>query len=151
MKSEHPKWAFAFFSTQSMKIAGYNLQVVYDESLKDTPAKVRFLPALKEATIMLHPSVKELPIETRMFMLLHELGHVVLNTGDELKVDAWAFKQYNKLGYSLEKAVLALSSTLNGIDEEEHSQRIKRQFYRAKHQAFLKGKISVKQFLKQKI
>lgn len=133
-----------------MKIAGYNVQVVFDASLGNTPAKVKFIPAYKEATIYLHPLVKDLPLETRMFMLLHELGHVVLNSGDEIEVDRWAFKQYCKLGYSLEKAVKALSGTLNGVNEEEHFERIRRQFYRAKHRAFLTGKINVKQFLFQK-
>lgn len=77
------------------------------------------------------------------FIMLHEAGHVVLDTTDELAVDDWAFWNYVKssgpLGCfawgsrgnkSLKKSVYALTRILK-FDKAEDFQRAARQLQRA--------------------
>ncbi len=74
------------------------------------------------------PTIKP---EHRMFILLHEYGHIQLNTSDELAVDAYASDLYIKLGYSLTESVKALSQVLTG-KSNQHVDRVKAQLDRAK-------------------
>jgi hypothetical protein len=58
--------------------------------------------------------MKAMPVEHRLFVMLHEQAHVELQTTDEVKADAAAFKKYADLGYSLKASVKALTQVLNG-------------------------------------
>jgi len=64
------------------------------------------------------------------FILLHELGHLVLQSSDEKEVDAWAFDQYAKKGGKLSKSVHALTNVLN-FASPEHLKRANLQLRRA--------------------
>lgn len=57
-------------------------------------------------------ALTKLPPEHRLFIMLHEMAHVVLQTEDETEADAWAFKKYAEMGYSLKAAVHALTDNL---------------------------------------
>lgn len=64
------------------------------------------------------------------FILLHELGHLILQSSDEKEVDAWAFDQYAKRGGKLSKSVYALTNVLN-FTSPEHLERANLQLRRA--------------------
>ncbi len=64
------------------------------------------------------------------FILCHEAGHIVLNTTDEFKADAYAFEQYAKSGRSLTQAVYALSKVLP-FNNIEHYGRLQKQYKNA--------------------
>jgi hypothetical protein len=69
----------------------------------------------------------------KVYILLHEIGHIVLNTSNELAVDKWAQEQYVQAGYPLTESVLALTQVLSGDTEEQvaratQSLNIARQF-----------------------
>ena len=72
-----------------------------------------------------------IPPAHRMFILLHEYGHIQLNTSDELAVDAFASKLYVQMGYSLTDSVKSLSRVLTG-KSPQHIQRVAMQLKRAK-------------------
>lgn len=65
-----------------------------------------------------------------LFILLHELGHLVLQTSDEKEVDAWAFDQYARQGGKLSESVHALTKVLN-FSSTEHLERANLQLRRA--------------------
>ena len=67
----------------------------------------------------------------RYYILLHELGHIVLNTNDELKADEYASTIYLKKGYSLTDSVKALGHALKYNKNEDYIRTL-RQFERAK-------------------
>lgn len=70
----------------------------------------------------------------RMFMLLHEMGHVRLQSTDEEAVDAWAFNQYVGLGYGLKDSVRAMTGQLDDRNPA-HRRRATLQLHRAlKHE-----------------
>ena len=75
--------------------------------------------------------MQALPKEHRLFIMLHEMGHVVLQSTDEARVDDWAFKQYADMGYSLKASVKALTRVLND-ENPEHAWRMYLQLERAK-------------------
>ena len=74
---------------------------------------------------------KNIKPEHRMFILLHEYGHIQLDSSDELAVDAYASDLYIKMGYSLTESVKALSQILTGTNSQ-HVQRVQNQLDRAK-------------------
>ena len=67
-----------------------------------------------------HRLAKGLPKEHIVFILLHEEGHIVLDTRNELEADNYAFKKYADAGYSLTQSVYALSKILNGTNPEHY-------------------------------
>lgn len=67
----------------------------------------------------------------RVFILLHEYGHIMLNSSDELEVDAFASDLYVKMGYSLTESVKALSRVLTGANPQ-HIDRVESQLNRVK-------------------
>lgn len=69
--------------------------------------------------------------EHRVFILLHEYGHIMLDSSDELAVDEYAMKLYISLGYSLTDSVKSLSRVLTG-KSDQHVQRVQNQYNRAK-------------------
>lgn len=66
----------------------------------------------------------------RLFILLHELGHIELNTSNEIAVDNFAYNRYIQMGYPLTESVKALSRVLTG--KLGHPQRLLKQIERAK-------------------
>lgn len=66
----------------------------------------------------------------RLFILLHEYAHVVLNSSDEFEVDQLAHKMFVEMGYPLTESVKALSRVLTGTSES-HVERVKAQADRA--------------------
>lgn len=64
------------------------------------------------------------------FIMLHEMGHLVLQTRDEMAVDRWAHDQYLKAGYSLKQSVYALTRILR-FNKEEDLARANAQYQRA--------------------
>lgn len=76
------------------------------------------------------PYWEKLPYEHRLFVMLHELGHIVHDTSDEFLADSFAFEQYAKLGYSLTESVYALSQVLSKTTPEQF-ERIETALHRA--------------------
>lgn len=68
--------------------------------------------------------------QQRFFMLLHEAGHVALQTSNEFEADRYAFENYASRGHSLKQSVYALSKILSGRNPE-HYHRVKAQLERA--------------------
>lgn len=72
----------------------------------------------------------KIPPAHRMFILLHEYGHIALDSSDELEVDEFASKLYIQMGYSLNESVKSLSSVLSG-KSPQHTKRVRNQLNRA--------------------
>lgn len=115
--------------------------ITYQPNLGSTPARVNRLTGELQINLALWNQIKP---EHRFFILLHELGHLALQTSDEKAVDNWAFHHYAENGYSLKEGVYALSKVLNG-KSPEHYWRIYLQLERAKNYDFLHyGNVSAK-------
>lgn len=83
--------------------------------------------------LLLHPELwGQLPEDQRLFVILHELGHRVLQTSDELAADKWASDQFfhNYQG-SPQQSVFALTDGLN-FSNPEHTARAMAQLERAR-------------------
>ncbi|MEZ5047481.1 MAG: hypothetical protein R2831_10870 [Chitinophagaceae bacterium] len=76
--------------------------------------------------------MRGIPHAHRYFILLHELGHITLNTSNELEADRFAFKHFIESGYPLTESVKALSRVLTGSNDE-HVDRVATQIERAKY------------------
>jgi hypothetical protein len=96
--------------------------------------KIRTSPAAiyrKTGVMILNPAYKgKMSKEQWFFIMLHELGHMVLQTTNEKAVDRWAFIQYAKRGHSLREAAKALTSTYP-IENEDQLERARLQVVRA--------------------
>tara|TARA_R110001606_G_scaffold18895_1_gene70210 strand:- start:241 stop:624 length:384 start_codon:yes stop_codon:yes gene_type:complete len=102
--------------------------IEYVTDLGTTPASVN----RRTGTIYINLRIwKRLPPSHRFFVLLHEMGHIVLKTKDEKAVDDWAFKEYAARGYSLKESVKALTRLLS-FAGREHTERANLQLARAK-------------------
>jgi hypothetical protein len=55
----------------------------------------------------------------KVFIILHEMAHIVLNTSNEYAVDQWAQEQYIAMGYPLTESVKALTQVLPGRSAEQ--------------------------------
>lgn len=75
--------------------------------------------------------LRGMPKEFIVLVILHEEGHIVLPTKDEHEADAYAFKRYAELGYSLKQAVHAMTGLLNA-GQPEHFLRMWETLQRAK-------------------
>lgn len=75
----------------------------------------------KDARIELGPPFFALPIPTKIFILLHEIGHFYYKT--ESKCDAFAYYHFCKLGYNNSQAFYALSKVIT-----LHNENLKRLF-----------------------
>jgi|GEM_PF-2369850 len=102
-------------------------EVVEVPDLGDTPAAVN----RKTGVVYINARLKgQLTKDQWFFILLHEQGHLVLQTTDEKAVDAWAFDEYVKRGYKLSESVYALTKVLN-FSTPEHFERAENQLKRA--------------------
>lgn len=102
-------------------------KVYFVEDLGGTPAKC--LRSTGEMWIALK-WWRKLPFEHKVFIILHENAHIVLNSSDEKEVDAYAHAQYLRMGYSITKSIEALTKVLS-YSTEEHFDRTRAQFARA--------------------
>lgn len=94
---------------------------VYIADIGQTPARVNRVTGdlyLNEKTW------HNLTEEEQRFILLHELGHLTLQTKDEVKADSFAFLNFAEEGNSLRGGVSALINNLN-FQNAEHLHRVK--------------------------
>lgn len=102
--------------------------ITYVRNIGSTPARVNRKTGELQINLDVWPKLKP---EHKRFVLLHEEGHVVLDTSDELAVDEYAFKKYAAEGYSLTESVKAITRLLNN-DNPQHNLRAQLQLQRAK-------------------
>lgn len=102
--------------------------VVIVPDLGGTPAKVNRRTGVMYVSAA---DMKPLPVNYRLFIMLHEMAHVVLQTTNEEEADSWAFKEYANRGHSLTDGVRALTRVLND-QNPEHAWRMYLQVQRAK-------------------
>ncbi|MFD1632029.1 hypothetical protein [Pseudopedobacter beijingensis] len=82
-----------------------------------TPARVNRRTGVMEISVR---HMRNMPVAHRLFVMLHEQAHVELQTTDEVKADAYAFKKYADMGYSLKESVKALTKVLNDKNPEHN-------------------------------
>jgi predicted ATPase len=102
-------------------------QISFVEDLGSTPATVN------RRTGEMYISARmwrRMTPNQRLFMLLHEQGHVTLKTTNEFEADGYAFEQYVKTGRSLKSCISALTGVLSG-KSPEHLMRAKALLERA--------------------
>ncbi|MBC8051880.1 MAG: hypothetical protein H7Y13_02330 [Sphingobacteriaceae bacterium] len=102
-------------------------KIIRVADLGNTPARVNRRTGVMYLSLK---HMKAMPKEHRLFVMLHEQAHVELQTTDEVKADAAAFKKYADRGYSLKASVKALTRVLNG-ENHEHAWRMYCQLKRA--------------------
>ncbi|WP_155297263.1 hypothetical protein [Spirosoma aerolatum] len=68
------------------------------------------------------------PFEERLFVLLHECGHLEAQ-GGEFEADRWALETYAREGHSLQKAVLAMKHYMpfNTMEQYQRATALLRQ------------------------
>ncbi|WP_113636097.1 hypothetical protein [Nubsella zeaxanthinifaciens] len=103
-------------------------RITYVPDLISTPARVNRRTGEMQLSLK---HMRAMPKEHRLFVMLHEKAHVELQTTDEVKADAQAFKEYADLGYSLNASVKALTKVLSDKNPE-HFWRMYAQLQRAK-------------------
>ncbi len=70
--------------------------------------------------VILNPAFRHrLTASQWYFILLHEWAHLALQSADERAVDALAFREYAKRGYSLREAVRALTRSFPFTSHEQ--------------------------------
>jgi hypothetical protein len=100
-----------------------DITVSYNPYLNGTPARI--FTTRQPALIEVGPKFYTLPKQIRLFVLLHEYGHLFYAT--EWKVDRFAVKMFLQMGYNKSQALYAVSKVLN-IENEENRDRINRMF-----------------------
>ncbi|ADY51448.1 hypothetical protein Pedsa_0876 [Pseudopedobacter saltans DSM 12145] len=95
-------------------------KIIRVPDLGATPARVNRRTGVMEISLK---HMKAMPVAHRLFVMLHEQAHVELQTTDEVKADAYAFKKYADMGYSLKESVKALTKVLNE-NNPEHNWRM---------------------------
>lgn len=107
-----------------------SVKIVHIDQFGDSASPARC--SRKKGVIYINDAVfSQLPPEHRLFVLLHEYGHIKLNTTAEFAVDKYASELYLKMGYPLSESVRSLSSVLSGT-HPDHYARTKAQLDRAK-------------------
>jgi len=99
-------------------------KIEFNKELKGTPARI----FTQEGVIEVAPTYYKLDPPTRLFILLHELGHYFYET--EWKTDTFALYYYLKLGYNKSQAFYALSKVLH--PSAGNMERITRLFNKTK-------------------
>lgn len=72
----------------------------------------------------------DLDPNTRLFILLHEAGHIDQQTRNEIAADNYAFQAYAQAGKPLSKAITALTRLLH-FQNPQHYDRVNSQVRRA--------------------
>lgn len=107
-----------------------HVQIYHVPHLNGNPTPARCNRRTGE--IWINDSVwKDIEPQHRLFILLHELGHIELNTSNEKAVDEFAYKYYIQMGYPLTESIKSLSRVLTG--KPGHTGRLKAQIERAKN------------------
>lgn len=101
--------------------------VSYEALDSSTPARVNRNTGHLTINTRIWPRI---PFYQRIFIILHEEGHYVLQTTNELEADRYAGERYQALGFPLRESVYALSKILPWTSPE-HSARANAQFKRA--------------------
>jgi len=99
-------------------------KIEFNGKLKGTPARI----FTQEGVIEVSPQYYKYDPPTRLFILLHELGHYFYQT--EWKTDTFALYYYLKLGYNKSQAFYSLSKVLH--PSERNMERIIRLFNKTK-------------------
>ena len=107
------------------------IKIVYNEKLTGTPARI--FSNMNPAIIEVSPSFYKYPPQVRMFILLHEYGHLFYET--EHKTDLYALKEYLKLGLNASQAFFALAKVLHPSPKSQ--ERIKRLFNELKSNGYV--------------
>lgn len=110
------------------------IQIVYNPDLQGTPARI--FTQMNPARIEIGDKFKTFAPQVRMFILLHEYGHLFYK--DEHKTDLFALKEYLKLGLNASQAFYALSKVLH--DSEANTERIKKLFHELKINGYVQTK-----------
>lgn len=108
------------------------VKVVKVDTLGGSPAKINIRTGVMYQSRDVYD---KLPKPIQRFIYLHEMGHYVLQSADELEVDRWALRQYIKEGNSPQSAIHALSRVVS-FENPEHMVRLKAQLDNARHYDF---------------
>lgn len=76
--------------------------------------------------------LRPLPESWQKFIMAHEEGHVILDTMDEFRADAYAFYKWVEYGYPLSECILAQSRILEIDGYGPHSERFERHVERVR-------------------
>lgn len=85
-------------------------KITYHRNLGTTPARVNRKTGELQINL---PVWDTLSTEGKRFVMLHEEGHLALQTRDELKADNYAIARYLKEGHSPREAVKTMAKILN--------------------------------------
>lgn len=103
------------------------LQSYYVDDLGGSPAMAN----RKDGIIYFDKNIYPyLPDEHKLFIRLHEIGHISLQTRDENLADEFAFNHYVNMGNSLTESIYALSKILS-FAKPGHYIRLLNQYKRA--------------------
>lgn len=104
------------------------ITAIYEvDDLGTTPARVN----RRTGELYINKKIwKDLDQDARLFVLLHEAGHVDQDTRSELKADNYAFHAYAQAGKPLTKSIQALTRLLH-FNNPQHFDRVKAQTHRA--------------------
>ncbi len=91
------------------------VKVCYNPNLEGTPARI--FTTKNPAIIEVGQKFYTLPKQMRLFILLHEVGHLFYT--EEWKVDLFALKVFLKAGYNQSQAFYALSKVLGQSEQSE--------------------------------
>lgn len=94
-------------------------EIKFDYSRTDTPALIYTFDE-KPATIVFGAKYKSLSVPMKIFIGLHELGHLRYKT--EMYCDLWASIEFIKMGYNPSTAIYCLTDVLK--DSPEKNRRI---------------------------
>jgi hypothetical protein len=113
MKTRNIKWAFEPEVMRPFNISDIKVERV--PFIERTPARI-FVRGNKAGTIQINEQMfKGLSQPTRMFILLHELGHYYFAT--EHLADSFALYHYLNLGYNFSSAQKALTKVLKAGEQ----------------------------------
>lgn len=102
-------------------------EIILVNSLGSTPARIN------RRTGQLYISREKwanMTPDMRLFVLLHEAGHIDQQTRDEIAADRYAFQAYAQSGKPLSKSITALTRLLH-FNNPEHYDRVNAQLRRA--------------------
>lgn len=121
---------------KDIQASGDSIKLAVPERLRIRPIIVRFNPYMTGTPARIftqkHPALIEVgekfysyPQQIRLFILLHEYGHLFYKT--EWKVDRFALKCFLGMGFNKSNAFYALSKVLHG-DNPQSVDRINKAF-----------------------
>jgi hypothetical protein len=108
-----------------------NFVINYRNDIGNTPARINTMTS--PAIIEVSDKWKAYPPQVRLFVLLHEMGHMFYQTED--KCDNFALKLYLQQGFNASQAFYALSKILHPEGEGLH--RIQKLFSTLKYNNYV--------------